>query len=70
MTIVLVMAESFTSNRMSRFGYERPTTQFLQELSDDPGIVAGRGYAAANATRSSLPMFFIPSSTTSWMKSG
>ncbi len=58
MTVVLVMGESLTPNHMSLFGYQRPTTPFLQELSDDPGFVAGRGYAAANATRSSLPMFY------------
>lgn len=57
-TIVLVMGESLTPNHMSLFGYKRPTTPILESLSKNPSFVSGRGYSAANATRSSLPMFY------------
>ncbi len=58
LTIVLVMGESLTPNHMSLFGYKRPTTPFLDTLVGNPAFVYGKGFAAANATRSSLPMFY------------
>jgi glucan phosphoethanolaminetransferase (alkaline phosphatase superfamily) len=57
-TVVLVMGESLTPNHMSLFGYTRQTTPVLESLSKNPSFVANRGYSAANATRSSLPMFY------------
>jgi glucan phosphoethanolaminetransferase (alkaline phosphatase superfamily) len=57
-TVVLVMGESLTPNHMSLFGYARPTTPVLEALSKNSSFVANRGYSAANATRSSLPMFY------------
>lgn len=58
MTIVLIMGESLTPNHMSLFGYKRQTTPFLDSLVEDPAFVYGKGFSAANATRSSLPMFY------------
>jgi glucan phosphoethanolaminetransferase (alkaline phosphatase superfamily) len=58
MTIVLIMGESLTPRHMSIFGYERPTTPFLDSLVGDPDFVYSQGFSAANATRSSLPMFY------------
>lgn len=57
-TVVLIMGESLTPNHMSLFGYKRPTTPFLDSLVANPAFVYGKGFAAANATRSSLPMFY------------
>lgn len=58
MTVVVVMGESLTPNHMSLFGYDRKTTPFLESLSSSQDFYFGKGYSAANATRSSLPMFF------------
>lgn len=57
-TVVLVMGESFTSNRMSLFGFDRKTTPRLQALASNPDFIYKTGYSAANATRSTLPMFY------------
>lgn len=57
-TVVLIMGESLTPNHMSLFGYKRPTTPFLDSLAGNPAFVHGQGFSAANATRSSLPMFY------------
>jgi glucan phosphoethanolaminetransferase (alkaline phosphatase superfamily) len=57
-TIVLIMGESLTPSHMSLFGYDRPTTPFLESLVENPNFVFGKGFSAANATRSSLPMFY------------
>ena len=57
-TVVVVMGESLTPNHMSLFGYGRKTTPFLDSLSSSPDFYFGKGYSAANATRSTLPMFY------------
>lgn len=57
--IVVVMGESATPNHMSLYGYERKTTPCLDELAaDDSNLVYRTGISAANATRSSLPLFY------------
>ncbi|MBB5348155.1 phosphoethanolamine transferase [Desulfoprunum benzoelyticum] len=58
LTVVLVMGESLTPNHMSLYGYGRKTTPFLEEMAGDPDFVHRKGYAAANATRAALPMFY------------
>lgn len=58
MTIVLIMGESLSPSHMSLFGYNRPTTPFLDSLAGDEAFVYRKGFSAANATRSSLPMFY------------
>jgi glucan phosphoethanolaminetransferase (alkaline phosphatase superfamily) len=58
MTVVVVMGESLTPNHMSLFGYSRKTTPFLDSLSSNQDFYFGKGYSAANATRSALPMFY------------
>ncbi len=58
MTVLLIMGESLTPKHMSLFGYARPTTPFLDSLAGNPAFVYGKGFSAANATRSSLPMFY------------
>ncbi len=58
MTVLLIMGESLTPKHMSLFGYTRPTTPFLDSLAGNPAFVYGKGFSAANATRSSLPMFY------------
>jgi glucan phosphoethanolaminetransferase (alkaline phosphatase superfamily) len=57
-TIVLIMGESFTWHHMSLFGYERRTTPLLDAMRNDPDFIYKKGLAAANATSSTLPMFF------------
>ncbi|MDH3347537.1 MAG: phosphoethanolamine transferase [Desulfobulbaceae bacterium] len=57
-TIIVVMGESLTPNHMSLFGYERQTTPFLDSLVDDANFVYKKGFSAATATRSTLPMFY------------
>ena len=58
MTVVVIMGESLTPSHMSLFGYDRRTTPFLDSLAENPSFVFGKGFSAANATRSSLPMFY------------
>lgn len=57
--IVVVMGESASSNHMSLYGYERKTTPNLDAIaSTDDNFVFKSGISAANATRSSLPLFY------------
>ncbi len=57
-TVVLIMGESLTCNRMSLFGFERETTPHLEALKEDPGFFFTKGYAAAVATRATMPVFY------------
>lgn len=57
--IVVVMGESASPNRMSLYGYDRKTTPNLEKIaSEDDNFVYRLGISAANATRSSLPLFY------------
>ncbi|WP_027358427.1 phosphoethanolamine transferase [Desulforegula conservatrix] len=57
--IVVVMGESASSNHMSLYGYERKTTPNLDAIaSADDNFIFKSGISAANATRSSLPLFY------------
>jgi|GEM_PF-123807 len=56
--IVVIMGESITYRHMSLFGYERPTTPFLDSLRGKPGFVARRAISSGVSTHVSLPMFF------------
>ncbi len=58
MSVILVMGESFTFRRMSLYGYERQTTPFLDKLASEGKLIAQKGISAANATRSTMPMFY------------
>ncbi len=57
-TVVLIMGESLTCNRMSLFGFERQTTPRLDRLKTDPDFVFKKGYSAAVATRATMPVFY------------
>jgi len=57
--IVVVMGESASLNHMSLYGYGRKTTPNLDALAaGDDNFVFKTGISAANATRSSLPLFY------------
>lgn len=57
--IVVVMGESATPNHMSLYGYDRKTTPRLDAIAaNDDNFVFRQGISAANATRSSLPLFY------------
>lgn len=57
--VVVVMGESATPNHMSLYGYSRKTTPLMDELAEkDENFLARMGISAANATRSSLPIFY------------
>jgi glucan phosphoethanolaminetransferase (alkaline phosphatase superfamily) len=58
LTVVIVMGESFTWHRMSLFGYHRQTTPLLDAMQKDPNFIFKKSLSAANATRSTFPMFF------------
>ena len=58
MTIIVVMGESLTPNHMSLYGYNRKTTPFLDSLTGNPNFIYKKGFSAATATRSTLPMFY------------
>ena len=58
MTIVLVMSESLAPQRMSLFGFERPTTPMLETLSSNPMFVAHQGIAAGVGTLTSFYSFW------------
>lgn len=55
--VVLIMGESLTSTHMSLYGYERPTTPFLERLRDEGKLIHRHGISAAVSTRVSIPMF-------------
>ncbi len=57
-SVILVMGESFTFRRMSLYGYHRITTPFLERLASENRLIAKKGLSAANATRSTMPMFY------------
>jgi glucan phosphoethanolaminetransferase (alkaline phosphatase superfamily) len=57
-TVVLIMGESLTCNRMSLFGFERDTTPRLDALKSDPNFFYTKGYSAAVATRATMPVFY------------
>jgi len=57
-TVVLIMGESLTCNRMSLYGFERETTPRLNTLKTDPHFYFTKGYAAAVATRATMPVFY------------
>ncbi len=56
--IIVVMGESLTSTHMSIYGYNRPTTPFLDSLKLKPNVNFKLGISAGVATDVSLPMFF------------
>ena len=57
--IVLVLGESLTPSHMSLFGYERPTTPFLESLGvDSSRTFFKKYYAAAPSTHVSLTYLF------------
>jgi glucan phosphoethanolaminetransferase (alkaline phosphatase superfamily) len=57
-TVVLIMGEGQTCQRMSLFGFERATTPRLDKLKSDPNFVFKKGYSAAVATRATMPVFY------------
>ena len=57
-TVVVIMGESLTSNRMHLFGYKRETTPRLDALAMEDGFLFRPGIAGAIATRASLPIFY------------
>lgn len=57
-TVILIMGESFTYRRMSLYGYPRKTTPFLDQLAAQHALIFKKGISAANATRSTMPMFY------------
>jgi glucan phosphoethanolaminetransferase (alkaline phosphatase superfamily) len=57
-TVVIVMNESLTSDRMSLYGYKRNTTPRLAELRDDPNFVYRKGLSAGVDTRSTFYSFW------------
>jgi len=59
LNIVVVMGESASLNHMSLYGYKRKTTPGLDAIASvDDNFVFKTGISAANATRSSLPLFY------------
>jgi glucan phosphoethanolaminetransferase (alkaline phosphatase superfamily) len=56
--IVFIMGESLTRTHMSAYGYDRPTTPFLNSLKHHRQIIFKKGISAGVSTDVSLPMFF------------
>lgn len=57
--IILIMGESESANHVSYFGYQRETTPFFKELSQQyPGALIKPTYSAGVMTAVSLPLFF------------
>lgn len=57
-TVVLIMAESLASQRMSLFGFDRQTTPRLQSLTEDPHFTYAEGISAGVGTLSSFHSFW------------
>lgn len=58
MTIVFVMLESVTYDHMGLYGYHRPTTPFLNSLTNDDHFIWKQGISAGISTRVSLSSFW------------
>ncbi|XDZ52080.1 phosphoethanolamine transferase [Neisseriaceae bacterium CLB008] len=56
--IIWIMGESQNTTHMSVFGYERPTTPFLQQLQKHPAALVKKGYSAGVSTDVSIPSLF------------
>ncbi len=56
--VVLVMGESLNRNFMSLYGYEKPTTPFLDSLRNDPDFSYKKALSVGVYTDVSLPYFF------------
>lgn len=56
--VILIMGESLNRNYMSLYGYEKPTTPYLDTLKNDPGFLYRKGISSGVYTDVSLPSFF------------
>lgn len=57
-TIIVVMGESFSYNRMGLFGYYRDTTPKLDSLRGENTFVAKKSLSSGTSTQVSVPFFF------------
>ncbi|MBP6117201.1 MAG: phosphoethanolamine transferase [Neisseriaceae bacterium] len=56
--IIWIMGESQNTTHMSVFGYDRPTTPFLQQLKQQPNAVVKESFSAGISTDVSIPSLF------------
>jgi glucan phosphoethanolaminetransferase (alkaline phosphatase superfamily) len=55
--IIIIIGESLTPRHMGLFGYERPTTPFLDGLKNDPSFFATKGLSGGVSTDISVAYF-------------
>ena len=55
--IILVQAESLSSNHLSLFGYKRKTTPFLESLTTDTNFIYRRGVSSGVSTDVAIAFF-------------
>ena len=54
--IVFVVGESLRYDHLSLYGYERPTTPFLDSIKDDNNFIYKKAISGATHTRGAIPM--------------